>query len=628
MQIRTCRTMRERFSNRILKPSSMGHAALLRKGPGSFILTLATGLILFLAPAANAQKRDAFHIDYTVSISSVEGHLFHVTADVKNIKEPHLELSLPTWTPGWYTVENYFKNVLRFKITDATGKWLQPEMIHKQTWRVETKGLDSIKLEFDYRANVLALNQAKISSDYAFFTGIELFVMAVGHRANPSSVRFQLPNGWKIISALTETRDPMVFTAADYDTLVDAPTEMGKFDVNQFQVEGKPHYLVTTPAAAFTKDNADKFTAMLARVAAAQSSIFGGLPYDKYVYFYFFSRPESNAGGALEHLNSHVAFAFSPNPDFMIGTASHEFFHTWNVKRIRPAEMWPYDYSRENETPLLWVSEGFTNYYGNVALYRAGLRNRQQFLQSVEGAIRGVESNEAHSYISPANSSVSTWVGYDTPVAFGISYYTQGQNLGALLDLSILQDTGGASGLDDVMRALYMDFYKKDKGFTTENLLAIINRLTRRDYHDFHRKYIAGVEIPPYDTILGYAGYKVETASGKAPLIGIEEEETPEGIKITGMTPNGPAAKAGLRIGDILESIDGLDLQKDSQAVEERLLQRIDESVKLQIKRGEQEQTVDLQVGSRSDPSYKIVEVPKPTAHQLKIREAWLKVGK
>jgi predicted metalloprotease with PDZ domain len=628
MQIKALSTGKVCLRHQTLVPTSTGQSSLLKQSPRNRILLLAIGLLFFIAPVANAQRRDAFRIDYTVSIASLESHLFHVTADIKNIKESRVELSLPTWTPGWYTVENYFKNVLRFKITDAKGKWLQPEMIHKQTWRVETKGLDSIKVEFDYRANVLALNQAKITSDFAFFTGIELFVMAAGHRGSPSSVRFELPNGWKIISALTETRDPMTFTAPDYDTLVDAPTEMGKFDVNQFQVEGKPHYLLTTPAGALAKDRADKFAAMLAKVAAAQSSIFGGLPYDKYVYFYFFSRAESNAGGALEHLNSHVAFAFSPNPEFMIDTASHEFFHTWNVKRIRPAEMWPYDYARENETPLLWVSEGFTNYYGNVALYRTGLRNRKQFLQSVEGAIRGVESNEARSYISPANSSVSTWVGYDTPVAFGISYYTQGQNLGALLDLSILQDTGGAAGLDDVMRTLYLDFYKRDKGFTTEDLIAILNRLTRRDYRDFHRKYVSGVEVPPYDTILGYAGYKLESAPGNAPAIGIEYDETPEGVKIRGVNANGAAAKAGLRAGDILVSLDGLDLQKDRQAIDEKLQRSIDRKVKLQIKRGGQAQTVDLQVGSRSDPSYKIVELPNPTARQLKIREAWLKAGR
>jgi predicted metalloprotease with PDZ domain len=501
-------------------------------------------------------------------------------------------------------------------------------MIRKQTWRVETRGLDSIKVEFDYRANVLALNQAKITGDFAFFTGTELFLEAKGHRASPSTVRFELPTDWKIISALKETPDPMTFAAPDYDTLVDCPTEMGKFDLTQFQVEGKSHYLVTTPAGAFAKDKAEKFTEMLAKTASTQGAIFGGLPYEKYVYFYFFSRPESNAGGALEHLNSHVAFAHSTNPDLMIGTASHEFFHLWNVKRIRPADMWPYDYSREDETPLLWVSEGFTNYYGSIALYRAGLRTWQQFLQNVEGAIKGVEGNDARSYISPANSSVSTWVGYDTPVAFGISYYTQGQNLGALLDLSILHDTGGAAGLDDVLRALYRDFYQKGKGFTTEDMIAIVTRLTRRDYHQFYRNYVSGVDVPPYDTILGYAGYKLESSSRRTPQLGIEIDETPEGLKITRVDRGGPAFKAGLRAGDILMRVDGMDVQKDQQAVMERLEQRIGNGVRLAIKRAGRDQTIDLQVGSRNETGYRVVELSNPTIEQRKIREAWLKTGK
>ncbi len=584
--------------------------------------------VLVIHSAALAQPRDAFHIDYTVSVASVEEQLFHVAADIKNIREPRLDLSLPTWTPGWYTVENYFKNVLRFKVTDSKGTRIEPQMIRKQTWRVETKGLDGIRVEFDYHASVLALNQAKITSDFAFFTGTELFLEALGHRLSPGTVRFELPRDWKIISALKETSDPMTFTAPDYDTLVDCPTEMGKFDVTQFQVEGKPHYLVSTPANALARDKAAQFSEMLGKVAAAQSAIFGGLPYEKYVYFYFFARPESNAGGALEHLNSHVSFAHSTNPDFMIGTASHEFFHLWNVKRIRPADMWPYDYTREDETPLLWVSEGFTNYYGNVALYRAGLRTREQFLQTVESAINGVESDEARSYISPANSSVSTWAGYDTPVAFGISYYTQGQNLGALLDLSILHDTSGASRLDDVMRALFREFYQKGRGFTTEDMIGIINRLTRRDYHDFYRKYVSGVEIPPYDTFLGHAGYKVETSSRQAAMLGIEIDGTPEGLKITRVDRGGPAYKAGLRGGDFLVSIDGSELQKDRQAAMERLEQRVGQGVKLAIKRAGKDQVVDLKVGPRSEASYKILELPNPTPDQLKIREAWLKAGK
>lgn len=508
------------------------HRHISNAGPTRHRTLSRVGLItvlVLIAPAALAQKRGALHVDYTVKVVNVETQLFHVTADVSNIAQPQLDLALPTWTPGWYTVENYFKNILRFKVTDRNGKRLEPQMTRKQTWRISTQGLSSIKVEFDYRANVLALNQAKITKDFAFFTGTELFLEAVGHRTSPSTVRFETPPDWKIVSALQETKDPTVFTAPDYDTLVDSPTEMGTFDLAEFKVEGKPHYLVSTPAGALPRDAAVKFTEMLARVASAESAIFGGLPYKKYTYFYFFSRPESNAGGALEHLSSHVAFAFSQNPENLIGTASHEFFHAWNVKRIRPAEMWPYDYSRENATPLLWVSEGFTNYYASVALYRAGLRTRQQFVGSVQQAINGVEGNEARSYISPANSSASTWVGYDTPVAFGISYYTQGQNLGALLDLSILHDSGGVSGLDDVMRALYREHYQRHIGFTTEQMIRIINRLTKRDYHSFYRNYVSGVEIPPYEKILGYAGYKVETSPRTRPAPGANQPELQSG---------------------------------------------------------------------------------------------------
>jgi predicted metalloprotease with PDZ domain len=584
--------------------------------------------VLFIHSKVLAQPRDAFHVDYTVSVASVDEQLFHVTANIKNINEVRLDLSLPTWTPGWYTVENYFKNVLRFKITDSKGNRLEPQMIRKQTWRVETKGINSIKVEFDYHASVLALNQAKITSDFAFFTGTELFLEAPEHRSSPSTVRFELPQGWKIISALKETSDSMTFSAPDYDTLVDCPTEMGRFDVTKFQVEGKPHYLVTTPANALAREKAVRFSEMLGKVASAQSAIFGGLPYEKYVYFYFFARPESNAGGALEHLNSHVSFARSTDSDSMIGTASHEFFHLWNVKRIRPAEMWPYDYSREDETPLLWVSEGFTNYYGSLALYRAGLRTREQFLNSVEGAINGVESDEARSYISPANSSVSTWVGYDTPVAFGISYYTQGQNLGALLDLSILRDTGGVSRLDDVMRALYREFYQKGRGFTTEDMIGIINRLTKRDYHEFYRKYVSGVEVPAYDTILGYAGYQARNESRQSPAIGVGIELSADGVRITRVVADGPAAKAGLRAGDIVSSIDGVDVRKDPEALIAKLGERVGKPVKLAINRAGKDQSVELQVGTRSEANYKIAELPNPTPDQLKIREAWLKAGK
>jgi predicted metalloprotease with PDZ domain len=535
-----------------------------------------------------------------------------------------MELSLPTWTPGWYTIENYGKNILRFKITDAKGTPLAHMMTRKQTWSVETKGLDQLKIEFDYRANVLALNQAKVSKDFAFFTGTELFLMAAGHRESPSNVRFVLPQNWKIISALKETSDPRVFTAPDYDTLVDAPTEMGNFDVTRFEVEGKPHYFVATPAGAFSTEKSQKFATMLGKVASAQSAIFGGLPYDKYVYFYFFAPPESNASGALEHLNSHVSFAPPAEiaqPEQMIGTASHEFFHLWNVKRIRPVEMWPYDYSRENESPLLWVSEGFTNYYGIVGTYRAGLLKQEDFLARAGDAIAGVENNEARTFISPAESSASTWVGYDTPVAFGISYYTQGQNLGALLDLSIRHDTAGRASLDDVMRTLYKDFYQRGKGFSMEDMIGVVNHLTKQDYHDFYRRYVWGVEVPPYDTVYGYAGYRVEKAMQKGADFGFGGRFKGGGFTVNNVEPDSPSSEAGLLAGDIILKINGEELQHI------KFNELAGKTIKLTVKRDREEKEIPLNVGSHEEIGYHLVAMPQATPDQLKIREGWLKVG-
>jgi predicted metalloprotease with PDZ domain len=579
-------------------------------------------VLLFLSFQAVQAQKSALKVDYTVTLSDTAAQQFHVTTDIKNINQPRLDLSLPTWTPGWYTVENYLKNVLRFRITDASGKILPHTMSKKQTWNVDTRGIKEIKIDYDYRATVLALNQAKITKDYAFFTGIELFLQAEGHRDEPSTVHFALPAGWKIITALKDTSDPMTFTAANYDVLVDAPVEMGNFDVTKFEVEGKPHYLVANPAGTFSSEKAQKFAGMLAKVAEADSKMFGGLPYEKYVYFYFFAPPESNASGALEHLNSFVSFAPSGDvatPEMLIGTASHEFFHLWNVKRIRPAEMWPYDYSRENETPLLWVSEGFTNYYGVRARYRAGLMTEKDFLASVASAATGVENTEAREYISPAESSVSTWVGYDSPTAFSISYYTQGQNLGALLDLSIRNDTDGRSSLDDVMRTLFSDFYKRGKGFTTEDMISIIDRLTKKDYHDFYRRYIFGTEVPDYNKILGYAGYKLDKTARQSPVFGFGARNRSGGLTVLAVEPDSPATAAGLKVGDIITKINGEDARRSDFG------ELAGKTIKLSVRRGSQAEELTMNVGSREFTAFSAAELPNPDAKQLRVRESWLR---
>src|SRR3982751_4806635 len=211
-------------------------------------------VFLFLGLQVAQAQKNALQLDYTVQLSDPASQQFHITTEIKNINQPRLDLSLPTWTPGWYTVENYGKNVIRFTVTDGGGKRLPVRMSKKQTWTVETKGISRIKVDYDYYAGVLALNQAKIAPDFAFLTGTELFLEPIGHRDEPSRVHFHIPTRWKLISALKETPDPMIFEAANYDALVDAPPGEGNFDAMRFEVDGKPHYLVTTPAGTFSPE--------------------------------------------------------------------------------------------------------------------------------------------------------------------------------------------------------------------------------------------------------------------------------------------------------------------------------------------------------------------------------------
>lgn len=577
--------------------------------------------VLLLFVSTGFAQSNKLKVEYKVSLTDVASQNFHVTTDIKNINQPKLELSLPTWTPGWYVVENYAKNLVRFKVTDSSGRWLQTRMTKKQTWSVDTRGLKEIRVDYEYQATILGLNQAKVATDFAFFTGIELFLEPVGHRNEPSTVRFDIPAGWRLMTALKETSDPKVFTAADYDTLVDAPALMGNFDVTEFQVEGKPHYFAAAPAGVFNAEKSKRFTEILGKTIQAESRIFGGLPYEKYIAFYFFMPAQSNASGALEHLNSYVAFAPGgerSTPEGIIGTGAHEFFHLWNVKRIRPAEMWPYDYSRENETPLLWFSEGFTNYYGIVGTYRAGVTTKENFLARAADAAAGIENSEARKYISPASSSMITWVGYDTPQAFSISYYTQGQNIAALLDLSIRNDTDGRSSLDDVFRTLYNDNYKRGRGFTTAELVAIINRLTKKDYNDFFNRYIFGVEVPDYNKIFGYAGYRLEKTKRAAPDFGFSARPRNGGLTILGVEPNGPAAAADLRRGDTITKIDGAPV---FQAATDTLAGK---EVKLTVTRGSEEIEKTMKVGSREFESFKLEEIAGANSKQIRIRAGWL----
>ena len=617
---------------------------------GSFDRLSCALLIAFVSAFSSActaeDDRGAFHAEYIVQVKDTAAHLLHVTATFSNLRQPYLEIALPVWTPGYYWAENYYQDVRRFTVRDGSSARLRAPKVQPSIWRIETRGANEVTAEFDYVATNPGSIRAGITSQYAFFTGTQLFLEPVGHRQASSTVQFIVPPGWGVASALRETADPTVFTAIDYDELVDAPTVLGSFDSVRFEVEGKPHFVVTIPAGTLTVDSVP---ASVPQIIRTQRAIFGSLPYDKYVFF-LLSSPNgevATGAGALEHLNSSVY----PDPGGFPNEwlVAHEFFHLWNVKRIRPTEIWPYDYSRVNPGPSLWVSEGITSYYASLTTYGgdtpaegigpdtrafpvAGADDEGSLLEHFAYTISRIESNPERHHVSPTDASHSGAGGFA---------YSKGEVLGALLDLSILHDTQARRGLDDVMRALYAEHYERGRGFTPNDLVRIVSSTAGRDYTDFFDRYVTDVQTPPYDSIFAYAGYSVSRVSRNLGVLGTTARSistsTAEGDPVEGRfvyrIPNetSPAALAGIRVGDVIVSVEGVPIHQVPLAnlfglnwIGGRFLGKAGERVVVRVLRDDSQQDIPVTLGTREEINFRIESDPVATSEQLAVRSAWL----
>ena len=393
-------------------------------GQRTLIWCLACCVNVLLASSAAAQSGRP-EIEYTVKVADIQGQLFHVTTDIKNINQPSLERLAARLSPGWYVIENYAKE-RRFAFgcphlaAASCGLRRGVSRPGKSTRRgSRALSSSSITLRSALRESGAHRVRLRVLHRHAALP------FARGPSIEAERVRFNVPAGWKIASGLDETADPMVFTAPDYDTLVDQPTLMGQFDVIRFTADGNPPTSLSIPRVCSRRRRRARwpgiFRSWRKRRAGSSAACRTG------ICVLLFLPARRSECAVLEHQNSFVALwnpDALPLPDDMVGQASHEFFHVWNVKRIRPVQMWPYDYSRENETPLLWVSEGFAWYYPGLTLYRAGLRDARSFIGEAARAIGEVEGNEARRYISASDASTSTSLGYDGPAPFSLSYYS------------------------------------------------------------------------------------------------------------------------------------------------------------------------------------------------------------
>ncbi|NWF60066.1 MAG: M61 family metallopeptidase [Fischerella sp.] len=502
-------------------------------------------------------------INYQVAMPQPETHLFEVTLHLVGYPFSILDLKLPVWTPGSYMVREYAKHLQDFAAfaNNIPLKWRK---ISKNHWQVETGGVSEITVSYRIFANELTVRTNHLDATHGYFNGAALFLRLPGFDRQPICVTIVPPYPqWQITTALPAVPGKTnTFCACDFDTLVDSPFEIGRHQPYHFEVLGKPHELAIWGRGNF---KAREMIADIKKIIEAEAKIFGGLPYERYVFLvHLFAQ----AYGGLEHKNScsliYQRFGFRDRDkyDRFMQLVAHEFFHLWNVKRIRPKELEVFDYDKENYTSCLWFCEGTTSYYDILIPLRAGIYDVNSFLNNWGKEITRFLTTPGRKVQPLSESSFDAWIKLYRPDANSgnsqISYYLKGEMVSLLLDLLIRSRHHNKRSLDDVMLKLWQKFGKDEIGYTAQQLQEVIESVAGIDLSDFFARYIDGTEELPFNQYLEPFGLQLvaETEPGAYLGVKVSSENGREIVKF--VEAGSPAQFAGIDPGDELLAIDGI----------------------------------------------------------------------
>jgi predicted metalloprotease with PDZ domain len=510
-----------------------------RLSGGLFVFTL-----LALAPRAAAQdlSAPAYKISYAISMPQSASHLFEVTVKVEVPGErgatEYVDFQMPRWSPGRYAVFDFAKNVQEFRARElapptarcpALTSAGQLVRLDTQTWRVYLCASPDVVVTYKVFADDLSGTFSQLDARHANFNGGSVFVYVVGHKQDPVSLRVEAPRGWKIINGHTTRPDQSDFRFPNYDELIDTPTEVAPdFTVESFEAGGKTYRVVVHSLGPEGGHRAGLLKAV-EKIVRAEVATMEPPEFEQYTFLFHFD-PSARRGDGMEHLNSTQivetgALADPKALDSAIGAAAHEFFHNWNVKRLRPAGLGPWDFTRPVVTQGLWIAEGFTNYYGKLGLRRAGVWGDANLFGSYAATIGGIENSPGSKLTSAVESSVlAPFIDRGSSeqrtnlANTVVSYYPKGETLALVLDLLIRGRSKGRASLDDVMRRAYEEFYLKSpndsyylrgRAYTVEEFRRVASEAAGLDLTDFFRRHVYGVEPPPYDEALAYVGLRL-----------------------------------------------------------------------------------------------------------------------
>ena len=587
-------------------------------------------IVLFaLSPRGLCQNESK--LDYTVTFADAAHHRVHVSMTF-DPESGGNAVQLPVWN-ALYQVRDFAKNLISVKASMQSGETLPLDQVDKTTWEFRPKP-GWVTVDYDIVLDEAGPFGAQFNQHHAFLNFAEVLMYPTNGREFPISVRLQqIPADWKLATPLPWEALPVapglppryLLRASNYDRLVDSPCELGQFAQSDFTRDGATYRVVVDADLADYQMPA--IVDFLKKITAAETWWMKDRPFDNYTFIYHF--PHGPAGGGMEHAFSTAIDHSAPdlkNLKSLESTSAHEFFHLWNVKRIRPQSLEPIDYTRENYTRALWFSEGVTSTVADLALLKAGLLDSTDYFQRLARGITVLQSRPAHLTQSAEESSLDTWLekypDYRTPER-SISYYNKGEILGVLLDLKIREDSHGAHSLRDLFQAMNRDYAKQGKFFPdSEGVRDESEKLTGTDLHSFFEEYVEGTTELPYDDLFKTVGLVLGKQSQTVADPGFTANRNFRGPLVIEEIYDDEARKAGLREGDEIVSIDGstplrgLDQQFENS--------QPGTSVRIVVLSNGARKEVALALRKRQMETYALRDMPGATAAQLARRAAWI----
>lgn len=595
-------------------------------------------------------------LTYRLSMSLPNSHLFEVSIEVELPKgdvPEFLDFQMPTWSPGRYAVFDFAKNAQGFGIReirppnarcDAGANQLK--RVDTQTWRVFLCKSPSVTVSYKVFGNDLSGTFSQLDSRHANFNGGSIFMYVVNHKFDPVTLTIVPPGVWRIVNGRTDKSDQREWRFPNYDVMIDTPTEIGpSWTDDRFEVDGKRYHVVVH---SFGDEGGKRPNLVrdIEKIVRAETAMWGPPEFDSYTFLIHFAADDISGDG-MEHLTStQIIEPGALGEEGVYGstldTVAHEFFHVWNVKRLRPLELGPWDFTRPLNTRALWVAEGLTNYYGHLMRRRAGLWDDTALLRRESQTITQIENAPGSKLMSAEDSSLSAPLldgalhAQKTNLAnTAISYYPKGELIGLVLDLIIRGKTNGRASLDDVMRRMYDEFYLKSpnasyylrgRGYTTEDFQRVASEVAGFDLSDFFRRYVRGVETLPYDEAFANLGLRLIREQARQPYnagIAIDWQTKGE-LRIGAVHTGSPAEDAGLQEGDEILSLGKKNVSRENFLVSLARFKQGDR-VPISVKRDRRTIQATLVLGAPERFEYRIEERSDATAQQQALRAAWLK---